>query len=162
MRTFSLNYDYSKACLISQSDSFLLVGSESGLDRRRIERYSPEGNFIETLPHSETDSLDTACGSFEDSEGQTVLLITSDDGGTELLLPNANTWAQGKITKMKQVADEEVRFKVLSGPELPRKLSGTRIASLPNTLLLTGGSSGDLGKEVGTKDVSKQKQKSNG
>ena len=97
MQTFSLNYDYSKACLISQSDSFLLVGSESGLERRRIERYSSEGNFIETLPHSETDSLDTACGSFEDSEGQTVLLITSDDGGTELLLQNANAWVQGKI-----------------------------------------------------------------
>ena len=64
------------------------------------------------------------------------------------------------LCHVKQVADEELLFKVLSGPELPRKFSGTRIASLPNRLLLTGGSGGDLGKEVGTKDVSKQKQKS--
>ena len=74
MRTIFFNYDYSKACAISQSDSFLLVGPESGLERRRIERYTSEGSFIETLPRSETDSTNTACGSFEDSEGQTVLL----------------------------------------------------------------------------------------
>ena len=66
------------------------------------------------------------------------------------------------LCHVKQVADKELLFKVLSGPELPRKFSGTRIASLPNRLLLTGGSGGDLGKEVGTKDVSKQPQKSDG
>ena len=95
MRTFSLAHDFSGSCLISQSDSFVLVDHfiGSGL----VERYSSEGNFIETLPYSETVSPNTACGSFEDSEGQTVLLITSDDGGTELLLQNANAWVQGKI-----------------------------------------------------------------
>ena len=62
------------------------------------------------------------------------------------------------LCHLRQVDDEELLFKVLSGPELPRTFSGTRIASLPNRLLLTGGSGGDLGKEVGTKDVSNQKQ----
>jgi len=136
-REFELPYDVKNACLIPQSDGFIVTGGVVG-GWNYVEKYSSNGEFVEDLPSFEIGRRDHACGAFEDGEGRAVLLITGGYGfenrnglsSTEMLWPDSDSYW-------------------FTGPELPRALYGPRMANLPdNRLLLTGGSSGDLRNEV--------------
>ena len=137
-REFSLSYDVQNACLIPQSDGFIVTGGIVG-GWNYVEKYSSKGDFVEDLPSFETGRRDHACGTFEDGEGRTVLLITGGYGfesrnglsSTEMLWPDSDSYW-------------------FPGPILPQALFGPRMANLlDNRLLLTGGSSGELRNEVG-------------
>jgi len=136
-REFSLSYDVQNACLIPQSDGFIVTGGIVG-GWNYVEKYSSKGEFVEDLPSFETGRRDHACGTFEDGEGRTVLLITGGYGfesrnglsSTEMLWPDSDSYW-------------------FPGPILPQALFGPRVANLlDNRLLLTGGSSGELRNEV--------------
>jgi len=139
-REFELSYDVKNACLIPQSDGFIVTGGVVG-GWNYVEKYSSDGEFVEDLPSFEIGRRDHACGAFEDGEGRAVLLITGGYGfenrnglsSTEMLWPDSDGYWTSWAT----------------GPMLPRALYGPRMANLPdNRLLLTGGSSGDLSNEV--------------
>ena len=101
-RKFELNRPVLGACVISQTDTFIVTGGETG-GWNFVEKYSSDGEFLESLPSFEHGRRDHACGSFEDEDGRTVLLVTGGYGvkekdsirSTELLWPDTNDWVTG-------------------------------------------------------------------
>ena len=103
-REFALSYDVKNACLIPQSDGFIVTGGVVG-GWNYVEKYSSNGEFVEDLPSFEIGRRDHACGAFEDGEGRAVLLITGGYGfenrdglsSTEMLWPDSDSyWFTGK------------------------------------------------------------------
>jgi len=125
------------SCLIHLVDQLIVTGGGTEY-HHYADRYDLTGKsrdltgFIGPLPDILQGRGLHACGSFTDSNGDQVLIVT---GGrtpdpndsystmpidtTELLLPAASSW--------------------IPGAALPRPLFGARAASLPLTLIVTGG-----------------------
>jgi len=125
------------SCLIHLVDQFIVTGGGTEY-HHYVDRYDLTGKsrdltgFIGPLPDMLQGRGGHACGSFTDSNGDQVLIVT---GGrtpdpndiystmpidtTELLFPAAISWTPGAA--------------------LPRPLVGARAASLPFTLIVTGG-----------------------
>ena len=109
-REFSLNFAVEEACLIPQTDSFIVTGGIVG-GQTYVEKYSSTGEFIEDLPSLKIGRRVHACGTFEDGDGRAVLLITGGYGpygqpnpnglsSTELLRSDSDgkwtSWATGE------------------------------------------------------------------
>ena len=93
-REFFLPYAVGRdACLIPQTDGFIVTGGTSGV-WDYVEKYSSTGEFVENLPYLVIGRRAHACGTFEDGDGRAVLLVTGgiSSGNKEVLSSTEMLW----------------------------------------------------------------------
>jgi len=127
---FSLYQATRYACSIADTDSVILTGGRDSM--RVVARYNLQG-FVEYLPSMQEGRRYHGCGSYHNTDGQMVFLVTGGRGGyysystsilasTELLTAGAAAW---------QTAEP-----------LPRPMISMATVSMNNTVFVTGGGGG--------------------
>ena len=79
-RIFPMHQPVSYACLIPQTEGFIVTGGLH-LDGTVVDAYSSTGDFVSSLPSFVEGRRGHGCGSFVDGDGANVLLIA---GGREI------------------------------------------------------------------------------
>merc|ERR1719234_67828 len=138
------------SCLIHLVDQLIVTGGGTEY-HHFVDRYDLTGKsrdltgFIGPLPNMLQGRGGHACGSFTDANGDQVLIVT---GGRT---PDPND-----IYSTMPIDTTELLFQAASswtpGAALPRPLVGARAASLPLTLIVTGGQVDDDDDNDGEED----------
>lgn len=128
--SFSLIADTRYACSITDSNSVIITGGRDTM--KKVIRYNLQG-FVEYLPSMDVGRRYHGCGSYQDSVGDKVLLVTGGKGGyssysshilasTELLTIGATAWVYAE--------------------PLPRAMIAMATVSMDNKVFVTGGGRG--------------------
>ena len=137
-RTFSLKHTVSQACLIPGRDHFVITGGLNGKSAYPdVYMYSRNGLHIRDMPSLRQARNLHACASYEDQNGETVLLVAGgvDTANWDTVNREGDGYRTVEILKAGAHAWTE-------GPMLPQKLYRARAVRLGGNVLLSGGISG--------------------